>query len=194
MSKIQVHFKPFILLKVLQITIAILLFIFLLYGAEQADARDDNKTLIKAFLMILATTAVAVFFEKSDIILSPKKYLTMDSKGLSIQNKKGLVKVYFWKDITKVFLIFKGVRFYQVLLFSDGKELEFEFSEKWFFSAFNSSKGLKHNHNKLMNYYGDLKEFTDKIDMENYNELLKEYSLPNPGWFERRNFDKKIRD
>ena len=105
----------------------------------------------------------------------------MNKDGLSIEGKE--VVKYLWDDIEKVILIFKGVRFYQVLQFKEGKEIEFEFSEKWIYSAFNSSKGIIHNHNKLMVYFGDLKQFTDRIDVQHYDELIGEFNLPSPKWF-----------
>lgn len=183
MRRIQVHFKPTLLLRTIQITIVAILFFLIYYGAKQIDTSGEGRFLLEGILAILGTILFVLFFLKSDIILSPKRYLTMDSNGLSIKNKKGIGEEYFWKDISKVILFFKGVRFYQVLLFNDGQEIEFEFSEMWFFSAFNSSKGLKYNHNKLMNYFGGIREFTERIDVQHYNELLAEFELPSPGWF-----------
>ena len=96
MRRIQVHFKPSLLFRSLQIVFVSIMFLLIYYGAKQIDTSSgEGIFLTEGILAILVTVSFVVFFLKSDVILSPQKYMTMDDEGLSIENKRRIGKKYF---------------------------------------------------------------------------------------------------
>lgn len=182
MKSLQVHAKPSFLIKGIQLLSVLGVFIILYSITKSVDLKEDDIHLTEGVIGILVTIVFVVFLLKYEIILTPKKQMYMNHVGLSI-TKKGEEINYSWKEVQNVILVFRGVRFYIILRLHNEKEVEYEFSEMWFYAAFNSPKSLKHNHEKLMTYYGELKEFTSRIELQHYNELVKEYNLTPPKWF-----------
>lgn len=141
-------------------------------------AQDGAILVLILFILVL----MGLFFIalESKNIFRSQKFLILNKRGVEILNQFEVEQSFEWESVASMRLYSEGAHLYLAILFPDNKELEMEFTNKWWLASLNVESGLKETYNSLMKMWGMNLMFIDRIDLPPYLELVAEYKLEVP--------------